>query len=251
MLHPEEDNDYPTARQTDGAAFGDGVWAGFWRLLSHPMVSGAGALAASQYVGASVNLLTSIAAARLLGPSSYGVAALIMAYPNLVWSLTSVKSASVTTRYLAGFVSTRKVSEFESMCKLGYVVDLLASFVAFAVIGLSAIWLTPHVVDRPGATTVIVAYSSSFVFLLSERNGDRSADFIARVSLAGGFATMRTSYPIRPRCRLAVGWSRRCGNSFRDGGLPKRPVVFCSWPLPHGLRRTQASAPGGPRPSVS
>ncbi len=164
MLHPEEDNDYPTARQTDGAAFGDGVWAGFWRLLSHPMVSGAGALAASQYVGASVNLLTSIAAARLLGPSSYGVAALIMAYPNLVWSLTSVKSASVTTRYLAGFVSTRKVSEFESMCKLGYVVDLLASFVAFAVIGLSAIWLTPHVVDRPGATTVIVAYSSSFVF---------------------------------------------------------------------------------------
>lgn len=164
MLHPEEDNDYPTARQTDGAAFGDGVWAGFWRLLSHPMVSGAGALAASQYVGASVNLLTSIAAARLLGPSSYGVAALIMAYPNLVWSLTSVKSASVTTRYLAGFVSTRKVSEFESMCKLGYVVDLLASFVAFAVIGLSAIWLTPPVVDRPGATTVIVAYSSSFVF---------------------------------------------------------------------------------------
>ena len=164
MLHLEEDNDSHTAQQTNGAAFGDGVWTGFWRLLSHPTVSGTGALAASQYAGSGVNLLTFIAAARLLGPSSYGVAALIMAYPNLVRSLTSFKSASVTTRYLAGFVSTRKVSEFESMCKLGYVVDLLNAFVAFVVIALSAIWLTPLVVDRPGSTTIIVAYSSSFVF---------------------------------------------------------------------------------------
>ena len=164
MPLPEDDNDYATRREADGRASGNGLWAGFWGLLSHPTVSGAGALAASQYLGAGVSLLTSIAAARLLGPTSYGVAALIMAFPDLVWSFTSVKSASVTTRYLAGFLSTREVKEFGSMCKLGYIVDVVASLVAVAVIGLSAVWLTPHVVDQPGTRAVMIAYGSSFVF---------------------------------------------------------------------------------------
>ncbi len=68
----------------------------------------AGVLAASQYVAAGLGFVTSILVARGLGPAGYGAVTLLVAYPALVWSVTSVKSSQVTTRYLSRFRAARQ-----------------------------------------------------------------------------------------------------------------------------------------------
>ena len=67
MPFPDE-NDFLAIRPSDSVASRDGVLSGLWRLVTHPAVSGAGALATAQYLGAGAGLVTSVVAAR---PSSF------------------------------------------------------------------------------------------------------------------------------------------------------------------------------------
>jgi O-antigen/teichoic acid export membrane protein len=73
------------------------------QLLRPSMVRNVGALAAAQYVVVGLGFMSSIIETRVLGPTSYGTAVLIMAYPTLILSLVDIKSTDVTTRYMAGF----------------------------------------------------------------------------------------------------------------------------------------------------
>lgn len=176
MAFPENENGFTAIKPSDSIATGDGVLHGFWRLIAHPTVSGAGALAAAQYLGAGVGLVTSIVAARLLGPSSYGVAALLIAYPTLIWSFASVKSVSVTTRYLASFASSGQTREFASVCKLGYAIEFLTAVATLAVVALGAFWLAPLATEQheaAGASWLVIAYAASF--LLFSLTGTSSA----------------------------------------------------------------------------
>jgi O-antigen/teichoic acid export membrane protein len=91
-------------------------------------------LATSQYLAAIIGFLPNIIAARILGPSDYGTAALIMAYPALLWSFAAVKSISITTRYLASFQTSQQRNDTESICKLGYSLDFCAAVVAFLLV---------------------------------------------------------------------------------------------------------------------
>src|SRR5262245_53327462 len=99
--------------------------------LSHRMARDTGLLALSQYVSAGLDFLTVVVATRWLGPSDYGLTALIMAYPTLLWSFVGVKSVSLTTRYIASFRDLRRSEDLVGMCKLGYSLDVIAATGAF------------------------------------------------------------------------------------------------------------------------
>src|SRR5437016_657390 len=71
------------------------------RRLRHPIAAHVGVLASAQVVGMGLSLATTIVSARLMGPRAYGVAALLIAFPSLLWSVVGVKSMAVTTRYIA------------------------------------------------------------------------------------------------------------------------------------------------------
>src|SRR5262245_49061753 len=75
-------------------------------ILRHKWARDAGLLTASQYVAAGLGFFTTAVAARLLGPREYGVAAMVVAYPALLWSFVGTKSTSVATRYIAIFRTT-------------------------------------------------------------------------------------------------------------------------------------------------
>ena len=114
------------------------------QLLRHSMARDVGVLVTSQYVVAGLGFMSSIVETRLLGPTAYGTAVLIMAYPTLIRSLIDVKSVDVTIRYMAGFRASGCPEEFRSVCKLGYIMDFSGSFGAFVVVSATFWWVARH-----------------------------------------------------------------------------------------------------------
>jgi O-antigen/teichoic acid export membrane protein len=135
-----------------------------WRTVYHPTVSDAGLLTVSQYVATAFGFLTTVIAARLLSPGEYGIAAIVMAYPTLVWSFAAVKTISVTARYISIFRATGRIEELKSMCKLGYGLDLIASIMALSLVGATGWWIGPHILNVSEAVWLILAFAASFPF---------------------------------------------------------------------------------------
>lgn len=134
------------------------------RSLQHPLVQGAGALATSRYVTAGLNLLTTVVAARLLGPDSYGVAALTIAYPTLVFSFVSVKSSSIAARYISGFRVSGHDHRVGSICKLGYALDFGTAIIGVLLVMTSGWWVVRFVYEMPDLFWLMVAYGAAFPF---------------------------------------------------------------------------------------
>lgn len=149
-------------RSASGVVSGIRRWRGTTvSTLRHPLATEAGILAVSQYAAAAIGLVATVVAARLLGPAEYGAAALLIAYPTLIWSLVTVKSSSVTTRYLAIFQGDRRLDAARAVCKLGFVVDLVAACIAFAVVTATM----PLVAGFHGLVWPGVVYAASLPFL--------------------------------------------------------------------------------------
>ncbi len=134
------------------------------RMLRHPIATDASSLAASQYVAAGLGFITTVVAARVLGAGSYGVAALAMTYPALVWSFVGIKTVSVTTRYIASFRSSGAMLELQGVCKLGYGLDFLLSVGAFVVVCATAWWVAAAVYGMPKLYWLMIAFAASFPF---------------------------------------------------------------------------------------
>ncbi len=140
-------------------------WLGdFGQTYRHQAAWDAGSLTVGQYLAASFGLLTTIIAARLLGPSGYGRAALILAYPALLLSLGSFKSITVSTRYLAGFRRTGHQEEFRAICKMAYGIDLGAFLGVFVTVLLTGRWVAEYVYAAPNTYGLMVFYAASFPF---------------------------------------------------------------------------------------
>jgi O-antigen/teichoic acid export membrane protein len=104
------------------------------------LVSSTALLTTGQYAAAAVGFLTTLLAARWLGPEAFGLAAVIMAYPAAVSSFASVKTSTVIQRYVSGFRATHRHPELLAACKLGFVTDFAVSVLATAlVIGLASL----------------------------------------------------------------------------------------------------------------
>jgi O-antigen/teichoic acid export membrane protein len=149
---------------TDAMAVVRGFSRNIWRTVYHPAVSDAGLLTMSQYVATAFGFLTTVIAARLLGPGEYGIAAIVMAYPTLIWSFAAVKTISVTTRYISIFHAAGRNEELKSMCKLGYGLDLIASIIALSLVGATAWWIGPHILNVSEAQWLILTFAASFLF---------------------------------------------------------------------------------------
>ena len=97
-------------------------------------LSNAALLTVAQYGAAGIGLLTTLVAARWLGPEAFGLAAVVMAYPAAVSSFASVKTSSVTQRYASGFRATGRPDELLAVSRLGFTVDFGASLAAVALV---------------------------------------------------------------------------------------------------------------------
>ena len=120
-----------------------------------------GALTASQVIGGILSFSTAAVAASLLGPAEFGKAVLIMSLPRLLWSLSSVKSFTITTRYVAAAKAKDKKLELSALCRLSYTIDGFVSVVFLLLVGLCG-WLLPTVTISLELT---LAYALSYSFM--------------------------------------------------------------------------------------
>lgn len=134
---------------------------GILRRLRHPLTGHVGSLAGAQVAGMGLGLLTAVIAARLLGPADFGVAALLMAYPVLLWSFVGAKSMAVTTRYLVNLRAERDGIRLGAICKLGFLLDLGTALGAFVVIVATGRWVTAALLHLPGMGDTSILYAAS------------------------------------------------------------------------------------------
>ena len=136
-----------------------------WNISSDPIANDAAILTISQYIAAGLSFFTTAVIARILGPKDYGMAALLISYPMLVWSFVGIKSLSVTTRYISGFRATGQNEEIKGICKLAYGLDFLISMVTFILVAGTGWWVAPHMLHLPQMTWLMIIYTASFLFL--------------------------------------------------------------------------------------
>jgi len=146
--------------------------AGGRRLAANPMVSGAGALSAAQYAGTAVGLLTTVLVARALGPTAYGVATLVVAYPSTVWAFSTLKPVAITTRYMSRFHASGETGPLLGVCQLGYLLDAAMALVALVLVAATAPWVAGRFYAMPERAWLMVAFAAFFpVASLSGTNG--------------------------------------------------------------------------------
>jgi O-antigen/teichoic acid export membrane protein len=122
------------------------------------------ALAGSQYVALGIGFLTSVLAARWLGPAQLGLAAILLGLPDLVWSFSSLKPATVITRYLSTFRAQEDWESVQAVKNIGYGVDLATALLVLAVVAVTAPIVLPSIYGVTSAESWLsVAYAGTFV----------------------------------------------------------------------------------------
>src|SRR5574342_174913 len=100
------------------------LWGAFRaKVMGRKFVHDVGVLVVANCAGAGLSLIQGILVARWLGPEQYGIAALVMNYPSLVYTFFDARSVEASVKYLNEFHAGGEPNRVLAMCKLGYVVD--------------------------------------------------------------------------------------------------------------------------------
>jgi O-antigen/teichoic acid export membrane protein len=118
----------------------------------------------TQYIAIGVSLLTSIVSARMLGPTNYGTAAIIMSFPSLLWTFVSFKPASVVTRYITAYSLSNQTEELLAICKLGYILDLAVAVIVSLFTLFGGYWIAGSIYKQPEIAWLIIIFSLSYPF---------------------------------------------------------------------------------------
>lgn len=110
----------------------------------------AGKLGAAQGVMLAVGLVQAVLVARWLGPRNFGIAALILSLPPLVFTFFDPKAAEAVVKFLGEFVATGQKREALAVPKLAYAVDAGLGLVGFAVVGIGAPLAASHLLGSGG-----------------------------------------------------------------------------------------------------
>jgi O-antigen/teichoic acid export membrane protein len=141
-----------------------GRWWWFGRrILGRPFVRHVGALTVANGVSAVISLASGLLVARWLGPELYGVAALVMSFPSLVYTFFDARSAEASVKYLSEFHARGERDRALAMCKVGYVADLGVAVLAFVGVLATAAWAASRIVDRPETSGLVLVYATAFL----------------------------------------------------------------------------------------
>jgi O-antigen/teichoic acid export membrane protein len=138
-----------------GAFRQEGIGQKFWANVS--------ALTAARVLGTSLSVIQVIVVARWLGPTLYGVTALIMSYPNLFFGLLDVRSGQASVKFLSEFWVEGENERALALCKLGYVVDIGVGILTFLLVASTAWWAETRIVQTSGTAWMIVLFAASFI----------------------------------------------------------------------------------------
>ncbi|UKO98443.1 lipopolysaccharide biosynthesis protein [Nostoc sp. UHCC 0870] len=135
------------------------------QLLLNKRIKSAFFLSIISYLALGIGFITQAFAARILGVQDYGIVSLALAYPSILFSITSPKSVSVLTRYIAKYRAENKRNLILITCLLGYTLDLVTSLIAVIIILLTSQYISANFYRTIEVTSLTNIYSLSLPLL--------------------------------------------------------------------------------------
>jgi O-antigen/teichoic acid export membrane protein len=129
------------------------------RVQASAFAKDAGVFGGSQAIALAVAIVQGILVARILGPHSYGVVALISGIPALIYVFFDIRSIDAAVRYLGEFVGAARDAEALAFFRLTILADLTVSIVALAVVAALSPWAAAHVVRDQHVAVLLVVYA--------------------------------------------------------------------------------------------
>ena len=113
------------------------------RTVGRKLVRDVGVQTAANVVDAGLSVLQGMVVARRLGPAGYGVSALVMMYPGVLFTFLDPRASDASIKYLGEFASRGERERASAMCTLGYAVDLATALAALLLVAASDhyVWL--------------------------------------------------------------------------------------------------------------
>jgi len=150
------------------------IWENFrTKVIARKFVKDVGVLTIANVIGAAFNLGQGIVVARWLGPGLYGVAALVMGYISLVYSIFDARSSEASVKYLGKYHALGEREHALAMCKLSYCVDLVIACLIFFFLLLTADVAAKHIVHDTATAGLIIIYGAALIprALMTTSNG--------------------------------------------------------------------------------
>jgi O-antigen/teichoic acid export membrane protein len=132
-------------------------------VIGRKFIEDATALTAANVVGAGLGFVQGLIVARWLGPEQYGVAALVMSYPSLIYTFFDAKSSDAAVKYIGQHHAESNREGALAICKLGYAVDFGIALLSFLAVAASAGWGARNVVHREAEAGLLTLYAASFL----------------------------------------------------------------------------------------
>jgi O-antigen/teichoic acid export membrane protein len=140
------------------------LWGDFRRkVVARKFVQDVGILTIANFVVAGLNFLQGILVARWLGPELYGVAALVMSYPSLVYAVFDARSMQASVKYLSEYHALGERNGALAMSLLGYAVDFAVACLTFLVLALTARMVAANIVHDPAVAGLMILYGAALV----------------------------------------------------------------------------------------
>jgi O-antigen/teichoic acid export membrane protein len=140
------------------------LWGNFRAAVAaRKFVLDVGVLTVANFVGAALSVVQGILVARWLGPELYGVAALVMTYPSLVYGFFDARSLSASVKYLNEYHARGEHDRALAMCQLGYAVDMAVACLTLLVLLFTAHWAARNIAHDPAVAGLMVLYGAALV----------------------------------------------------------------------------------------
>ena len=104
-------------------------------------------------------LLQALMVIRFLGPREYGIVALAMAGPTLLFTIFDPQASESVVRYTARYLEEEDHDRAAAVSRLAYAADGVLALAGLAVVVAAAPWAAEHVLQAPGSAELVVAYA--------------------------------------------------------------------------------------------
>lgn len=128
-------------------------------LQRSDFVRDAGYLWVAEIVGLGIGLIQAVVLARLLGPSGYGLLALVVAVPTFLFTLIDPQSQEAVVKYLGESAREGRAQRALAVAKLAYLTDLALAASGLLLTVAVVVPAARFVVHDTSTTALIVAYA--------------------------------------------------------------------------------------------
>jgi O-antigen/teichoic acid export membrane protein len=125
-------------------------------ITGSSLTRNAGKLGGAGVVILAMGLVQSVLVARWLGPKNFGVAALVLGVPALIFTFFDPQTREAVVKYLGEFTTTGEPQKALAVPKLAYVIDGLLGVVGVAVVALLAPWAATYILHDSALIPLLI-----------------------------------------------------------------------------------------------